>query len=203
MKKIPLLFVTFFLAACAGGVKNSPAPTVFDFGVPSARLASEATWTRLALEVKAPYWFDSLNIEYRLLYEDSLRLREYAGSRWAGAPTQLLGQRLRQQLGVVAATGNTAVDCLLKLDLQEFSQVFDSPQQSRGLIQGSLALIDGKRQTVAARVLSIEQPAPTPDARGGVTALVAAVDELGRQMAGWLAALDKSGELGNCRPGRR
>jgi cholesterol transport system auxiliary component len=201
MKKLSLLLAIFLLAACAGGGRNSSVPAAYDFGMPPARLAAavDGGWSKLALEIRSPYWFDSLNIEYRLLYEDPLKLRDYAGSRWAGAPALLLGQRLRQQLGVSSSTSNAAVDCLLRLDLQEFSQVFDSPQQSRALLHGSLSLLDGKRLLLAERVVHVEQPAATADARGGVTALVSASEALGQEMANWLTMLEKKGALANCR----
>ena len=201
MKKISVLLCALLLAACGGGVRNAPAPGIYDFGMPSARLAADGAWSKLALEIKAPYWFDSLNIEYRLLYEDPLKLREYSGNRWAGAPALLLGQRLRQQLGMHGATSNTAVDCLLRIEVQEFSQVFDTPQQSRAALHGSLSLLNAKRQQLAARQFVIEQPAPSPDARGGVAALVAASDELGKQIAVWLDALPPSAVA--CRSGTR
>lgn len=201
MKKISVLFAALLLAACAGGGGNGAAPSVYDFGMPATRLAGADTWSRLALEIRAPHWFDTPGIEYRLAYDDPLKLRDYADSRWAGAPAQLLGQRLRQQLGVASTTGNTSVDCLLRLELQEFSQVFDAPQQSRGVLHGSLSLLDAKRRVVAERAIAIEQAAASADARGGVVALVAASDELGRQMAAWLHGLDKNGSFKVCRTG--
>lgn len=186
MKNFSVLVFALFLAACAGGARNAPVPNTYDFGMPPPRLAAEDTWSKLAFEIKAPFWFDSLSIEYRLLYEDPLKLRDYAGSRWAGAPALLLAQRLRQQLGMHGATSNVPVDCLLRIDVQEFSHVFDTPQQSRGVLYGSLTLLNAKRQQLATRQITIDQPAQTPDARGGVAALVASSNELGKQIAAWL-----------------
>lgn len=200
MKRRCAWLAALLLSACAGNGRSTPLPDIYDFGQPAARLSADDAWSRLALEIKAPTWFDSPGIAYRLAYEDPLKLRDYTGSRWAGAPAQLLGQRLRQQLGVAGATGNVAVDCLLRFDLQEFSQVFDAPQQSRGVLHGSLSVLDGKRRVVAERAVAVEQAAPAADARGGVVALVAASDELGRQIGDWLRGLDRSGGLKMCRP---
>jgi len=202
MKKFSLALMAALLAACAGSVHQGPPATVYDFGLPAARLVVDGQGSRVALDVKAPSWFDSSDIEYRLAYDDPLKLREYAGSRWAGAPALLLGQRLRQQLGVPGGSSNVAVDCLLRVDLQEFSQVFDSPQHSRGVLQGSVALLGAKRQMLAERLLTIEQPAATPDARGGVMALVVASDEAGKELVAWLDRLEQSGELKSCRNGK-
>jgi cholesterol transport system auxiliary component len=120
------------LAACAGGARNAPPAEVYDFGPPPSGWPKGAGWSSVALEIRAPHWFDSLGIEYRLLYENPLKLRSYAGSRWAGAPGLLLSQRLRQQLGFVGASADRPRPaCLLRLELQEFSQLFDTPQRSR------------------------------------------------------------------------
>lgn len=200
MKKILVLLLGLLLGACVGGVGNAPTTVAYDFGLPAARLVADGTWSRLALEVKSPPWFDSLYIDYRLAYDDPLKQREYAGSRWAGSPGVLLTQRLAQQLGVPSASGNTAVDCLLRVELQTFSQVFDSPKTSRGVLQASVNVIDRKRQLIAERQVTIEKPAATPDAYGGVTALVAASDEFGRQLESWLAGQEKNGTLKSCRP---
>lgn len=188
MKKIAIVFAALLLSACASGPRNAAPTRVYDFGMPAPRLAADPAWSRLAIEIKAPRWLDSPSIAYRLAYDDSLRLREYAGSRWAGAPAQLLGQRLQQQLGTASPTGNAAVDCLLRLDLQEFSQVFDSPQASRGVLQVELGLFDARRQRIAVQRIVVERPAPTLDAQGGAVALVAASDELGKRIADWLDA---------------
>jgi len=186
------------LAACAAGPRTAPPAEVYDFGLPAARLAEGAGWSKLALEIRAPYWFDSLSIEYRLLYDNPLKLRSYAASRWAGAPGLLLAQRLRQQLGLLSGSGRTAVGCLLRLELQEFSQVFDTPLLSRGVVQGTASVLDARHQIVAERWLSIEQPAGSADASGGVRALVSASSELGRQLAGWLREIEQAGRLKQC-----
>jgi len=201
MNKAFILLAALLLSGCIGGARNVPPALVYDFGLPAKPLVGEGTWSRLALEVRSPPWFDSRNIDYRLAYEEPLRKREYAGSRWASNPGLLLAQQLRQQLGAVGAGGNVAADCLLRVELQEFSQVFDSPQKSRAVVQGNVSLIDVRRQLIAERHVAIENPAATPDANGGVKALVTASTELGQQLAEWLASLEKNDALKKCRRG--
>lgn len=196
MKRI--LFSVLLLGACVGGVRNAPPVTVYDFGLPAERLAGDGQWSKLALEVRSPSWFDSLNVDYRLAYDEPLKQHEYAGSRWAGTPAALLMLRLRQQLGAVSAGGNTAVSCLLRIELQEFSQVFDSSAKSRGVLQAGVSLIDSKRQVVAERQTTIAKAAATPDARGGAKALAEASDEFGRQLAEWLDAQAKAAGANSC-----
>ena len=186
MKQI--LIVLLLLGGCAVGARNSPPLAVYDFGLPAARLPAAENWPRVALEVRSPAWFDSLNIDYRLAYDNPLKQREYADSRWAGAPGVLLAQRLRQQLGTVNDNGSSA--CLLRVELQEFSQVFASPQQSQALIQANVQLFDARRQLLVVRQLTVERPASSGDAAGGVAALVDASNDFGVQLARWLASVD-------------
>jgi hypothetical protein len=101
--------------------------------------------------------------------------------------------------GLVPVTGQTAVSCVLRLELHEFSQLFDTPQRSRAMLQGNATLLDARHRIVAERGVASEQPAATDDARGGVMALVAASEALGRQLATWLNDLEKAGRLRHCR----
>jgi cholesterol transport system auxiliary component len=199
MKTISLLLSACLLAACVGSSGNRPQPTSYDFGLPVERVTEEGRWSKVAVEVKAPQWVDARDIGYRLLYENPLSLRSYAASHWAGAPGPLLSQRLRQQLGMAGGSGSTAAACLLRLELQEFSQVFDTPLRSRGLLQGRASMLDRRRQIIAEREFVSAQAAPTADARGGVMALVATSEDLGRQLAAWLNDLEKRGTLKGCR----
>ena len=199
MKRACLLFLVLLLSACASVRGNTPARVVYDFGLPAARQISDGPWSKMALEVRSPSWLDSVNVEYRLAYEDSLKRYEYASSRWVASPTSLIAQRLRQQLGAVSATGNTKINCLLRVELQEFSQVFDTPQQSRGVLQGHVSLIDSQQRILAEHPVFIEKPAKTSDAHGGVIALVAANAQLGQQLAEWLENPKGDSLLNNCR----
>lgn len=193
-----LLISAALLSGCAFSPESRPSLAIYDFGLPAISAGNEGEWPRVALEVLSPPWFEALNVDYRLAYDDPLKQREYAGSRWAGSPAVLLSQRLRQRLGMAGANGNAAADCLLRFELQEFSQVFDSPTQSRGVLQGSASLIDARRQRVAGKQFSIEKPAASQDARGGVDALVAAGSELATQLASWLETLERKGEMARC-----
>ena len=186
--RIPVIvLVAGMLGACSNLSGGSPCPSVYDFGLPVARLATDRPWSGLALEIRLPSWFDSLNIDYRLAYEDAQKQHEYSRSRWAGAPAVLLAQRLRQQLGVVSASGSGA-DCLLRIELQEFSQVFDSARSSSALMLAQASVVDARRQAIAERSFTIEKPAATPDAEGGAKALADVGNGLGPQLVVWLEA---------------
>lgn len=200
MKYVLTLWLALLVSACVGGGSRNSSPfVVYDFGLPATRLVGEDNWSGLALEVRSPVWFESLDVAYRLAYDNPLRHHVYASSRWAGSPAALLTRSLRQQLGAVNANGRTAARCLLRVELQEFSQVFDSPQSSRGQLQASVSLINAKGSILQELQVAIDRPALTADAQGGVRALVAAGLELGRQLADWLVGMEKGNARESCR----
>lgn len=188
------------LSACSVGGRNLSPVRTYDFGVSPPLQSARSVLPGLALEVRSPSWFDSLGIDYRLNQDDPLRLREYADSRWAVNPGVLVAQRLRQSLGASSSLGGMPAPCLLRVELQEFSQVFESSSDSRGLLQGELVLIDSQRQRLAVEHFFIEKPAATPDARGGVGALILAVNELGEFTSNWLAGLSVGSGSEFCPP---
>jgi len=73
--------------------------------------------------------FTTSALRYRLAYHDAARLQTYASSRWAADPASLLTLRLRQSLDY---TAHGKPQYQLRVALEEFSQVFDSPENSRG-----------------------------------------------------------------------
>ena len=186
------------LASCTGMVQKMPPPSVYDFG---PVLQEKATNSRggIVLEVRSPSWFETLGVDYRLAYDDPLRPREYANSRWAANPATLLARRLVPQLGLAGLAGDVAAGCLLRVELYEFSQVFHSSTESRGVIHARLSLIDAKRRPLADWRVTVERPAATPDARGGVGALVAAGDDLGQVIGHWLVDAEQTGAMASCR----
>lgn len=171
------------LGACltTGKRGNEAAMAVYDFGPPAASTVQAA---QLALEVRMPAVFDGLGIDYRLDYVDPGEIREYSRSRWAMPPGQLLQQRLQQVLGVVAP-GQMRTRCLLRVEITEFSQIFDAPAHSRALVQGRAFLLDAGRSRLGEYPFLIETEAATPDARGGVLALRAGVGRLADALRDW------------------
>ncbi|MDR2450918.1 MAG: hypothetical protein LBE85_03925, partial [Candidatus Accumulibacter sp.] len=110
------------LSGCAEMGRNKMPAAIYDFGAP-ARSAEDtparAPARRLALEVVAAPWLDSPGIDYRLVYADPLERSQYADSRWAAPPALLLAAQLRRKIGFAAV--EVAAECLLRVELQEFS----------------------------------------------------------------------------------
>lgn len=206
MKRNALFFMLVaILAGCAAGARNATPPNVYDFGLPVRSVTEGGAakhGARIALDVWAAPWLDTTHIDYRLAYDDPLKRRHYADNRWAASPRMLVAQQLLRQLGLVGINGGVAVDCLLRVELHEFSHVFGSEQESRGVVLGQASLIDGKRRPVAIRQLSIETVAETSNAEGGARALVQSSLEMGRQLAVWLNELEKVSQAQACGLGR-
>lgn len=198
MRSLVMLSLCLFLAACfTAGKRGENGLVVYDLGLSPVRLIEGERKPPMALEVRAPLWFDALGIEYRLAYTDVSRLREYGRARWAGPPAQLIQQRLVQQLGLTAA-GQGRVNCVLRVEITEFSQVFTTPEISKGILQGRAQWLDRSRKQLAELTLSIEKNAPSPDSRGGVSALQLATEQLAIDLLAWENQMRVAGKAGAC-----
>jgi cholesterol transport system auxiliary component len=107
-------------------------------------------------------------------------------------PAQLVRQRLREALSLKRAVvnpGESSVPLALRVELQEFSQLFDTAQASSGLVRLRATLVESKGGTdrlVAQRVFVAQRPAASADAPGGVRALMAATDAAIEEIGAWL-----------------
>ena len=196
------LFLLFFLGLTGCALPDKAArPMSYDFGPgplttpPSDRRASLPPL--VLAEVQAGPALGSPAMLYRLLYADAQQLQPYALARWSMPPAELLRQRLADTLGqrrallgpgddASTSTGMTT----LRVTLEEFSQLFDSPQQSRGLLRLRATLSQagpGGEQLLAQRSIIVQRPAPSADAAGGARALSAATDAAAEELVAWLA----------------
>lgn len=183
-----LAMLTLALAAgCAG--EQAPLSNIrYDLG-PAANVATAGTGPALkVLDVAAPESLDSDKFVYRLAYTDAQRTSVYRDSRWTAPPAQLLTQRLRGALSSRGAVleGTDGVRApTLKIDLDEFEQVFDGKAQSHAAVTARATLVqDGK--VLGQRTFVARAPSSTPDAAGGARALAMASDDLVAQIVTWV-----------------
>ncbi len=195
-----LLIALAMLAGCAGTPRSGAIVSVYDFGPPAATPSDTTanSGRQMALEVRAAPWLDAPSITYRLAYDEPLKRRQYAESRWASPPAALLAQHLLQKTGLVNANGGAETSCVTRLSLQEFSQMFETPHISHAIVQGRVDVVDGKRRIVATQHLRVQAQAASGDASGGVSALVAASGEVAVQLRDWLDRLEAGGVLKSC-----
>jgi cholesterol transport system auxiliary component len=194
MLRAALLLSLALLAGCAIPQARDGIAS-YDFGLPRADNEANPRLQHplLVAAVSAPAWMDNAGIYYRLAYEDATRPQAYARSRWVMPPAGLLGQRLRASIArenkaaVFTPADSVRADYTLRLELEEFSQVFDAADKSRAVVRLRASLIRN-RGVVAQHVFSIEHAAAAPNAEGGVQALIAASDEAGNGLIDWLAA---------------
>lgn len=202
MKRLlaPLLAVA--LAACSALPDKPVQETHYDFG-PGAVVDAVVTPTGPALvlpEVEVSGSLEGPALLYRLGYANPHQLRPYAYARWSAPPGQLLRQRIREHLSLtrpvldsaagasLARRGGT-VPPTLRVELEEFSQLFDSATDSKGVLRLRCTLLESTaagERLVAQRSFTVQRPAPTADAAGGVRALTAATDAAAAEIAAWL-----------------
>jgi len=169
------------------------------------------------LEMGLPHASAALSgtaVLYRLSYADAQQLKPYALARWSMPPAQLLGQTLREHLSQrravttpgdiviasparqrgaapipVAPQAQPAPLLNLRLELEEFSQVFASPDTSAALVRvrATVTLRSATGESLLAqRSFVAQHPAPTPDANGGVRALAVAAQHISTNIGVWL-----------------
>ena len=203
MKRRAVLLVAAALAGCAA-IPDKPArATLYDFGAAAAAApVNQPTLPPLLLaDIDATAALDGSAMLYRLGYADAHQLLPYSHARWSAPPPQLIRQRLREQLGrerpvldmeqsAGLARAGGVMPRILRLELEEFSQWFESPAQSWGLLRLRATLLENTpagERLLAQRSVVARQPAPTADASGGVRALTAATDAAADEIARWLA----------------
>lgn len=244
------IFLAFFLSL--GGctlLRPTATPLVYDFGPGVLDMLPTGPVAKLPLlELATPQSSAALNspaVLYRLGYADAQQLRPYTLARWSMPPAQLVGQRLREHLGlrraivspgeiVVASPARPAASTVanaappvasavssparpvaptavtpappvarpepllnLRLDLEEFSQWFESPDKSSGLLR--LRATVTQRSSIGETLLAqrsfvARQVATTPDAAGGVRALAAATDQVIGEIEVWLGQVAPAGK---------
>ena len=186
------MLVAALLGACTGLPKVAPTYAVHDFGGPDPVAARGLGFPLRNVEVVAAPWLASTAMQYRLAYAQASRRQAYVESRWAAQPAQLVELVLKRAI----RTGETGAGgaCRLRVELDEFAQVFDNESVSRGVVEVRAVLLAPRTdQIIASRSFSLAQPAPSADALGGVSALRGGVQRLGGELFGWLDALDRDG----------
>ncbi|MDP2817203.1 MAG: ABC-type transport auxiliary lipoprotein family protein [Polaromonas sp.] len=199
--------MALLLGACSALPDKPVRAALYDFGPgaltsqPSTRLASLPP-IALAHISTAGGALDNQAVLYRLGYDDAQQLRPYSQARWSMPPAQLLRQRLRDVLSRNRAVLNAGegpalnrsvnqgvLPRVLQLDLEEFSHFFESPGSSVGLVRLRATLVEPTptgEKLLAQRSVTVQRPAPSADAPGGVRALTAATDAAIDEIATWL-----------------
>ena len=196
--RLSTVAAALLLGACGSlPLPDKPVrPEFYDFGPISSQHASTPTGVPIALaQFESSRALDSTRMVYRLAYSDAQVPHPYAHARWSMPPAQLLYQRVRSILAEshpVVFVGEGYARIELRVELDEFSQVFDTTSQSHGLVRAHVtALAPNNRgdRLMGQRSFAVQVPAPTADAPGGVKALTQASEQISRDIAQWVNAL--------------
>lgn len=188
---LAVALVTLLAAACA---THRALPIRYDLDAlpphpdPDARLNA----TIAVPPIQAPSWLATTALLYRLDYETPAHPSAYTRSEWIAPPSELLTLRLRERIS--AANDGFTLDHLpnetdgyqLHVTLEDFTQLFQSPHQSRSLVTLNATLIHRGEQVVGQRTFRASAVAPTADAAGAVEGLANATDSDLEQIVRWL-----------------
>ena len=130
---------------------------------------------------------------YRLRYDNAQLLRPYAQHHWSMPPAQLFAQRVKSR---IAAAGGTVLGLadgvadlpILKIELDEFSQVFTSTTQSEAQITLRVSLIK-KNKLIAQQYFAFGTPSASADASGGAKAMQVTADRSISAILSWLQTI--------------
>jgi cholesterol transport system auxiliary component len=193
------------MAALLGACASKGMPTSqFDFGplpalsTAAAPASASNIGAIIVADVTGPAALDTERMQYRLLYADARQSKPYAYNQWTSTPTQLLTQRMKARLAqagvkVLATTDAAASATVLRMEVQDFAQNFDTATASNGVLS-LRASVFRSHKLVDQKTFSRSVPAPSADAAGGARALADASDAVAADVLSWLAALPPSRE---------
>ena len=207
--KTSFLSTVLILTACA--LPDKPVRgQAYDFGLlPAAAVSAGAALANapsvlrsplnpvVLTDVEAAAALDGTAMVYRLAYINGQTLSPYATSRWSMPPAQLVHQRLRDLLGanrvvMAGAEFSASGGWLVRSELDEFSQVFESATQSSAVIRLRVTVSQPGPQgekLLGQRSFRVQRATATADAPGGAQAFAVATDALAQELDQWLRQL--------------
>lgn len=173
------------------GCTNPPKRTALhDFGLAAPQ---QPALVKSAINVTAPTWLWDNRIRYRLLYAAPTQVRFYGLDLWIASPPELFEQYLRH-------SGNTAAYSW-DIQLLDFEQQFDSPNQARVLLRFSVdAYSKDRQQKLGSQLFSLTMPTETPDAAGAIVGFTALVSQAAVKIQHWAEELEDAHRINGTAP---
>lgn len=196
MKSIRFLFFIFagLIYADSQSLAQQTEPTKvseparYDFG----RLSGPWNFSRFpisSLEVSSVSWLDNPAMQFRLEYEDRWRRRSYPESQWIAPPAALLEKFLTRRI-IFRLPDPKEQGCHLRFVLHELDQTFENKDSSYVTLEVLASLLPTREgRLLSKRAFFIQIKAPTPDARGGVSATRDACQLLSSEIDDWLTEI--------------
>ena len=186
--------ITLLLGACAS---KGQSTAQYDLGplLQADAPAAAGLGAIIVADVAGPAALDTERMQYRLLYADARQSRPYAYNQWTATPLQLLTQRMKARIAqagvkVLSTTDAAASPTVLRMELNDFAQNFDSATSSAGVVS-LRASVFRSHQLVDQKTFARSVPAPSADAAGGARALADASDAVAADVLAWLATLPR------------
>jgi len=188
-------FLLMLLTACSS-TPVAQQLQQYDFGPLTVNASAQAGQGKLQIsiaDIGIPPALDSNAMLYRLQYDNVQQLKAYTLHRWSMPPAQLLAQRLKaglvtQGADVLANTDGAANLPILRLEVDEFSQIFTSASQSNAQISLRASVIKGHK-LIAQKSFQQKIAATTADAPGGARAMREAADASIMEIQSWIMSL--------------
>lgn len=189
-------YVILLLLVGCSLTPNAPnSASTYDFGPISRSESLQPTSSPIPIQIAgiiAPAWLDTQAMRYRLAYYHPAQTYVYANNRWAAPPASLLAERFKQHsaswknISDQRDSSTRLTTYFLKIELEEFIQVFDTVDHSHAIVSLRASLIErDTRRLVAHQRFSKSQPTPSPDASGAVEAFIAISDQLAAELIQW------------------
>ncbi|MDC8446052.1 MAG: ABC-type transport auxiliary lipoprotein family protein [Nitrosomonas sp.] len=201
MKKSAVIFGLLLLTGCTVIPRPDSSTAIYNFTVPTPlteqRQQSQQQRVKngkkiLIPQVTAPLWLDNPAIHYRLAYHNAAQSYTYASSRWSSPPAFLLTQQIKQKIAadthhlVIKDSSVAIVEYELHIEIEEFSQIFDTLTDSHVAIRFRASLVNNAHRLIAQKIFSTTHAAATADAAGAVSGFTVASNQLVDELIEWL-----------------
>lgn len=199
MKELFITLSVLLLIGCSLTPPQSSPVAIYDLGLQQTDTdqvtehASSKALSLLITEVAAPAWLNNQAIHYRLAYHNPAQLYAYANSRWAASPAALLTRQIDNRIKtdtdyqVISTMDGIHAEYALHSTLEDFSQIFDTADNSHAIVLLHVNLIKRSTRSIRAqRRFKIQTTAASADASGAVHALIKASNQLNDEIIAWL-----------------
>jgi cholesterol transport system auxiliary component len=174
MKHCLLIFILLLNTACSLTTAKTESAR-HDFGITTA-----STFKPTDISITTADWLNNDCIHYRLLYASPTQLSCYSLDKWIAPPTELLKQRLSHSL---------STKYRLTVELVEFEQQFDSPNNAKVVLQLIVHAYKGQaEQPIATQSFHFQQTT-APNATGAVTGFTNLIRQASDKIQTWLTGL--------------
>lgn len=193
---LAMLALALLLTGCAA-TRGSEPGVLYDFGPVHEQPVVQPNIAMLVVtDVTGPAALDSQSMFYRLQYADPLQARTYANNRWNGTPLQLMSQRFKtlfalSGIKVLSVSDASATVPLIRIEVDEFAQHFESTAQNAGLLNLRASVFMGHK-LISQQAFVAKVPSRSADAAGGARALADATDKVAQDMIKWLSTLPRN-----------